>query len=173
MEKDIIVIQSILGDKTILRLVGMPEDIKFIKDNIRKDNELNLGMSYNDFVEANRRDLEFHKRIMTNVAHFNKSPEMFDENGEVITSLDHFDNFEYSVIESESHIYNIYDKEKEIRRLTRKVIMYEEWLSDDEYKMTRRDIDKAISNVMKLNDYEIKHYFKKKGDWFFENISKV
>ena len=49
--KEIMIIQSVMGDNTILRLIGNPEDIKFIENNIRPDNELNLGMSYRDLKQ--------------------------------------------------------------------------------------------------------------------------
>lgn len=173
LEKDIIIIQSVMGDNTILRLIGTPKDIKYIKDNVRPDNELNLGMSYRDFVEANRRDLEFHKRIKTTEAIFNKSPERFDSEGNVITSLDHFDNYQYDIYDSEGHVYDVYNAEKRIRNLERKVIYLEEKLSDNEYKMSDKDIDIAIDCIMRLSGYEIKRYLEKKGEYVYNNINEI
>ena len=114
MDKEVIVIQCLSGDFVILRIIANNDDLKELEKYVRRDDELSLGMSYNDFKEANRRDLEFHKKIVTQQAIFNKHPERLDEYGQVITSLDHFDNYEYEVFDSSENIYQVYNVEKEI-----------------------------------------------------------
>lgn len=173
MEKDVFVIQCILGDYIRLRIVGNDEDIEYLSGLVRKDNPLTECVTFEDFKEANRRDLEFHKKVMTNIANYNQSPERFDEYGQVITSLDHFDNFEYKMVETEENIYKVYNIEKEKRRLEAKVIYLEEKKLDYDYCIDEKYIQDAIDVIINLTPYEIEKYFNQKGNYVFENQKEI
>ena len=173
MNKDVFVFQCISGDFVILRIVGKDSDIQELSKMVRKDTELSLGMSFEDFKEANRRDLEFHKKIETQKAIFNKSPERFDKNGEVITSLDHFDNFNYVVVESGKRIYSIYNAEKEKRRLEQKIIYLEDKQMDYDYSIDEKYIEEAIDAMMSLEDGEEEKYFDKGGKYIADNLDEI
>ncbi|MBO5478552.1 MAG: hypothetical protein J6J36_08100 [Clostridia bacterium] len=173
MDRDVIVIQCISGDFVILRIIGKENDLEEIAKYVRPDSILDLGMDYEDFKEANRRDLELHKRISTFEARFNKSPERMDINGNVITSLDHYDNYEYIVKESDEQIYHIYNGEKEKRRLENKVIYLEEKKMDYDYCIDEKYIDDAIDAIMSLLPGEIDKYFTKGGKYIYENIDEI
>lgn len=174
MDKDVIVIQCISGEFVILRIIGQKEDLDEIKKYVRKDNFLELGMtSYEEFKEANRRDLEEHKRISSFEAKFNNSPERLDAHGNVITSLDHYDNFEYIVKESNEQIYHIYNGEKEKRRLENKLIYLEDKKLDYDYCIDEKYIEDAIDAIVSLYPYEIEKYFTKGGEFIHDNINRI
>ena len=173
MDKDVIVIQCISGDFVILRIIGRKEDLEEIEKYVRKDSSLDLGMSYEDFKEANRRDLEFHKRLRTYYANFNKSPERMDSDGNVITSLDHYDNYEYIVKENGEQIYRIYNGEKEKRRIENKLIYLEEKKMDYDYCIDEQYIEDAIDAIMSLYPKEIEKYFTKGGEFIHDNINMI
>lgn len=171
--RDVFVIQCISGDFVILRIIGNEDDIEELSSMVRKDDKLSLGMTFEEFKEANRRDLEFHKRIETQKAIFNQSPEQFDENGQVITSLDHYDNFNYVVVEHNKRIYNIYNAEKELRRLTNKIIYLEDKKMDYDYAIDKRYIEEAIDCMMRLYPEEIERYFTKGGEYIYKNLKEI
>lgn len=175
MDRDVIVVQCISGDFVILRIIGNKNDIEEISQCVRKDGELHLGMSYEAFKEANRRDLMEIKKIKTFEANFNKSPERFDKEGNVITSLDHFDNYEYVIINelSRENIHNIYYAEKEKRRLESRVIYLEELKMDYDYCINEEYIEDAVDAIMSLFPYEIEKYFTKGGKYIYENIDEI
>lgn len=173
MKRDVFVIQCISGDFVLLRIIGKDNHIKELESMVRKDTKLNLGMTYEEFKEANRRDLELHKRISTFQANFNKAPERFNKNGEVITSLDHFDNFEYTVVETGEQIYNIYDGEKALRMLENKIIYLEEKKMDYDYSIDSKYIEEAVDAITSLYPEEINRYFTKGGKYVFENIDEI
>ena len=174
MDRDVIVIQCISGEFVILRIIGQKEDLDEIKKYVRKDNFLELGMtSYEEFKEANRRDLEEHKRISSFEAKFNNSPERLDAHGNVITSLDHYDNFEYIVKESNEQIYHIYNGEKEKRRLENKLLYLEDKKLDYDYCIDEKYIEDAIDAIVSLYPYEIEKYFTKGGEFIHDNINRI
>ena len=174
MDRDVFIIQSISGDFVILRIIGERKDIKELKSMVRKDSlfELN-GLDYEHFKEANRRDLELHKRISTYGAKYNKSPERLDAHGQVITSLDHFDNFEYIVMENDTAIYNIYNAESLKRKIENRLIYLEEKKFDYDYSIKSRDIEEAIKAIMSLYDEEIEKYFTKGGKFIYDNLEEI
>lgn len=173
LKRDVFVIQCIAGDFVILRILGKEEDLDEIAKSARPDNKLNLGMTYEEFKEANRRDLEYHKRIKTFEANFNKSPERFDSQGNVITSLDHYDNFEYIVRESNEQIYKIYNGEKEKRRLENKLIYLEEKKMDYDYSIDEKYIEDAVDALVTLYPGEVEKYFTNGGKYIHENLNKI
>lgn len=173
MDRDVIVIQCISGDFVILRIIGTKNDLDEISSYVRRDSSLDLGMDYEDFKEANRRDLEEHKRIKSFEARYNKSPERMDIHGNVITSLDHYDNFEYIVKESNDSIYHIYNGEKEKRRLENKLIYLEEKKMDYDYCIDEKYIEDAVDAIMSLYPGEIDKYFTQGGKYIFENIDDI
>ena len=173
MEKDVIVIQCICGEFVILRIIGKESDLEEIENYVRPDSVLDLGMTYEEFKEANRRDLEFHKRIQTYSANFNKSPERFDAQGNVITSLDHYDRFEYVVKESNEQIYHIYNGEKEKRRLENRLIYLEDKKIDYDYSIDEKYIEEAVDAIMNLYPNEIEKYFTKGGEYIYKNIDEI
>lgn len=174
MDRDVIVIQCISGEFVILRIIGQKEDLDEIKKYVRKDNFLELGMtSYEEFKEANRRDLEEHKKISSFSAKFNNNPERLDAHGNVITSLDHYDNFEYIVKESNEQIYHIYNGEKEKRRLENKLIYLEDKKLDYDYCIDEKYIEDAIDAIVSLYPYEIEKYFNKGGEFIHDNINRI
>lgn len=173
MDKDVIVVQCITGDFVVLRIIGNENDLDEIEKYVRRDSSLDLGMDYEDFKEANRRDLEYHKRIKTFEANYNKSPERFDSNGNVITSLDHYDNFEYIVKESNEQIYHIYNGEKEKRKLENKLIYLEDKKMDYDFCIDEKYIEDAIDAIMSLYPSEIEKYFTNGGEYIHDNINKI
>lgn len=175
MDRDVIVVQCISGEFVILRIIGNKDDIEEISRYVRRDSELHLGMSYEEFKEANKRDLMEIKRIKTFEANFNKSPEKLDKEGNVITSLDHFDNYEYVIVNelSRENIHNIYYAEKEKRRLENRVNYLEELKMDYDYCIDEKYIEDAINAIMSLHPYEIEKYFTKGGEYIYKNIDEI
>lgn len=171
MGKDVIVVQCLSGDFVILRIIANDDDLEELKSYIRKDDELSLGMSYEDFKEANRRDLEFHKKIVTQEAIFNKHPERLDENGTVITSLDHYDNFEYSVVNSSQAIYEVYNAEKEIRKIESRLIYLEDKKMDYDFCIDEKYINDALDAFMSIDPSDLT-YFEKGGEYVYKNIDE-
>lgn len=172
MDKDVIVVQCLTGDYVILRIIGNTSDLDELEKYIRKDNELSLGMSYHEFREANRRDLELHKKIVTQEAIFNKHPERLDADGMVITSLDHYDNFEYTVLASGEEIYKIYNAEKEIRKIEKKIIYLEDKKMDYDYCIDMKYIEDALDAFISIDPVDLK-YFDKGGEYIYNNINNI
>lgn len=172
MDKDVIVVQCLSGDFVILRIIANNSDLQELEKYIRRDNELSLGMSYEDFKEANRRDLELHKKIVTQEAIFNKHPERLDADGMVVTSLDHYDNFEYQTVNSSLGIYQVYDAEKEIRRIDKRIMYLEDKKMDYDYSIDEKYINNAVDAFMSLDESDMK-YFNKGGEYIFKNLENI
>lgn len=172
MNKDVIIIQCLTGDYVILRIIGNDDDLNELEKYIRKDNELSLGMTFKEFKEANRRDLELHKKIVTQEAVFNKHPERLDADGMVITSLDHYDNYEYTIVQSSHEIYKIYNVEKEIRKIEQKIIWLEDKKMDYDYYIDERYIEDALDAFISINPDELK-YFEKGGEYIYKNLENI
>lgn len=175
MDRDVIVVQCISGDFVILRIIGKEDDIEEISRYVRRDTEVHLGMSYEEFKEANRRDLMEIKRIKTFSANFNQSPEEFDKEGNVITSLDHFDNYEYEIVNelSRENISNIYYAEKEKRRLENRIVFLEELKMNYDYCIDEQYIEDAVDAIMSLYPGEIEKYFTKGGEYVYNHIDEI
>ena len=172
-ERDCTVVQCISGDFVIVRVFSTPEILEEVRSMIRPDSILDLGMSYEEFKLENKRELSYHKKIATQVAVFNESPERFDKNGEVITSLDHFDNYEYRVQEHEDEIYRIYDREKKIRSLERQIMWMEEQEMTHRYMMDDKYIMRAVDVICRLHPHEIEKYFMQTGDIVFKKKKEI
>lgn len=169
--KNIIVTQCVDTDRIYLKIVGNPETIEDLEDQLRPDYRIE-GVTDEEIIEENRRDLQKHKRIKTIEAKFNNSPEKLDKNGQVITNIDHYDNYFYEIDGScEGIIYKILNFEP-------KRIWLEEKLAylEDRYEKFIEDCDreKAIHALGSLsgNDDEM-FLFRKTGKFIMKKMEMI
>lgn len=185
-DEDVFIIQQLDHDHMSAKIVGMPEQIKIIKDNIR-DNVTFEGMTDDEFWEAHRRDLGAYRNIpeMKGLAvldlerdrfvkgAFNLTPEKLDDQGQHITTIDDYDNYKYTIynVSHESYNHIVYNEQKR-KRNEERAIYYEEKLDD-----WKRCVNTHASRIYKIltdnPDFvkEISKYdFKDGGKLYEEKI---
>lgn len=158
-DEEVFIIQQLDFDNMSAKIVGMPNSIKIIKDQIR-DNTTFEGMTDDEFWEAHRRDLDAYRNIpgLNGLASlslersrfvqgaYNMTPEILDEQGLHKTQLQDYDNYLYTIYNTsrESYYRAIYIEQKE-KRNEDKAIYYEEKL--DTWKEC---VDSNVSRIYKI-----------------------
>lgn len=164
------VTQCVDYDRIYLKIVGSRKTIEDIEASIKPDFKLEDGMTDKEIIESNRRDLSNHKRIKTVEAKFNNSPEELDKNGQVITNIDHYDNFFYNISTCEDIIYQLYNAEKNRRWLLNKLNYLEE-----RYQrfLETHDSSLAINALASLTEYEEHLIFRKSGAHIAKHMDSI
>lgn len=185
-EEDVFIIQQLDHDHMSAKIVGMPEQIKIIKDNIR-DNVTFEGMTDDEFWEAHRRDLGAYRNVpeVNGLAvldlerdrfvrgAFNLTPEKLDDQGQHVTTIDDYDNYKYTIynVSHESYNHIVYNEQKR-KKNEERAIYYEEKL-DDWKKCVNANASRIYKILTKNPDFveEISQYdFKDGGKLYDEKI---
>ena len=165
-----IVTQCVTNDSIYLKIIGTSNDLDIIEDQIREDYRLDNDLTDKEIIEANRKDLEKHKRVKTVEVKFNESPEQLDKYGQVITNLDHYDNFFYEMETTESITYSIYNAERSRRWLMNQLNYLEEKY---QYHKEKLDMKKALRALSLMDDIDINYIDKKTGNEIIKNMDFI
>ena len=147
--EDVFIIQQLDYDNMSAKIVGMPNEIAIIKSHIR-DNVTFEGMTDDEFYEAHRRDLGYYK----NIPHlhgfvegaFNIEPERTDEYGLHITSIDDYDNYQYTIYGiSQEEYYKTVAIETKRKKNEDRVVKLEE-----KYDKWEKDIQEHANRIITI-----------------------
>ena len=127
-DKKCIVIQQLEHDKVSAKILTNDEDLKIYIEDILAFKPMSV-VPTREIYEIN--ELEHHgmkfgsNQINVNV---NTAEEELDENGLVITNIDHFDNYIYEVYDSLRNIFKHINNRQAEKLAEKQIIWLEEWL---------------------------------------------
>lgn len=180
-DEDVFVIQQLDHDHMSAKMVGLPEQIKIIKDHIR-DNQVFEGMTDDEFWEAHRRDLDAYRQVPEMnglqalhmersrdvMGAFNLTPEKVDINGLHVTTIDDYDNYKYTIYGVSHESYNQIVYLETIRKRNEEIMIYFEDKLDDWKKCVNENAQR-IFKIFK----EKKEFVKEIGKYNYQSGSKL
>lgn len=125
LDEDCIVIQCVEHDHQFAKIVSRNIDLLVLIDEIKQYKPA-MPVPKNEIFEIN--ELERHG------VKFNSAVEKVDEEGFIITNIDHYDNYVYEIYDSLRNTYKHLNKEKERRYAEDLGVWMEEWI--DNHQLT-------------------------------------
>ena len=156
--EEFITIQEIYTDDIKCKIIGPKESIEKIKAN----KMLHSGMSDTDFEKANEDVLNEIKYIE---GYYNKPRDEVDVQGLHITKIEDYDNYGYSIYNSERTVYKIYNIERQkeleqkkmegtVKFLKNKIKKYEKSLEDYPLSKIKRTFRNKREFVEEIQLYD-------------------
>lgn len=159
--EEFITIQEIYTDDIKCKIIGPKESIEKIKAN----KMLHSGMSDADFEKANEDVLNEIKYIE---GYYNKPRDEVDVQGLHISKIEDYDNYGYSIYNSERSVYKIYNAERQkelkqkkmegtVKFLKNKIKKYEKNLQEYPLSKIKRTIRNKPKFVQEIKSYDWTH----------------
>lgn len=156
--EEFITIQEIYTDDIKCKIIGPKESI----DKIKANKMLHSGMSDADFEKANEDVLNEIKYIE---GYYNKPRDEVDVQGLHISKIEDYDNYEYSIYNSERTVYKIYNIERQkeleqkkmegtVKFLKNKIKKYEKSLKDYPLSKIKRTFRNKREFVEEIQLYD-------------------
>lgn len=152
LDKDCIIIQCIEHDWQFAKIISRDIDFLVLLDEI-KDYKPHQIVPRNEAFEMN--ELERHGVV------FNSTPEKLDDEGNIISNLDHYDNYCYEIYDSLRNTFKHLHQEQISRYAENLGIWIEEWL--DKYSITN-DIDTILDYWDDISDIIDKFVYQGEHD---------
>lgn len=156
--EECITIQEIHHDTVRCKIIGNKNHIEKIKNM----NMIHSNMTKEEFEKANSDVLDEVKFIK---GYYNKPEELTDKHGQHISTIEDYDNYQYYIYTNEKHMYQIYNKEKNVRSkqrelertlgyLENKIEMYQDEVREYSLSKIKRVIRNKPSFVEKSLEYD-------------------
>ena len=152
-DKKCIVIQQLEQDCVSAKILTNDEDLKIYIEDVLSFKPLNV-VPIREIKEINdleHQGLEFGSSQLR--INMNTAEEKVDQNGLVITNVDHYDNYVYEVYDSLRNIFKHISKEKLVRAAESQCIWLENWLE--------KPLTNELNAILPYMTQEVVDKFKK------------